>query len=116
MRSADCLRIVAILLFTFAPRIGHSGDTAGLITELLVSNDFPDRVLVRLTGSNTALPACSTANNRYVLDSSTNTGKQIYASLLSAVHTGTAVTLLGFDTCSLVSNSESLRALRINPP
>jgi hypothetical protein len=108
------LLLRAIALFWLSSPAAYCGDTTGTISELLLLNDYPDRIFVRVNGSNTALPPCSTASNRYVLDSSTNMGKQLYALLLAAKHADVPITVHGFNRCSLISNSEDLRGVRQN--
>jgi hypothetical protein len=101
--------VAALFCLSSYPAI--CGETAGIISGLLLLADYPDRVFVRVTGTNNSLPACSTVNNRYVLDTSTNTGRQLYALLLAAKHTNAPVTVVGFGTCNLVGNSEDLRGV-----
>src|SRR5262245_29884087 len=70
----------------------YCGDTSGTVMDILILSDIPDRLFVKVTGSNSHPLACSTQNNRYVVDTSTNTGKQIYAALLAARHASAVIT------------------------
>lgn len=109
------MKLRALLILTFlAAHPAYCGDTTGTITELLMLNDVPDRLFIRVTGSNNSLPSCSVQNNRYVLDTSTNTGKQLYAALLAAKYASATITIHGFGTCNLWGNSEDLRGLTQN--
>lgn len=99
--------IVAAFLLLL-PFSAYCGNSWGDVTEVLLLTSYGNLVFVKVSGSNASLPACSTAGNRYVLDTSTNTGKQIFAMLLAAKHAGATITLIGSGTCAQVSNSEDL--------
>jgi hypothetical protein len=90
------------------PFSAYCGNSVGDVTEVLVLAAYANLVFVKVSGSNASLPACSIASNRYVLDTSTNTGKQIFAMVLAAKHAGAAITLVGAGTCTQVFNSEDL--------
>lgn len=77
MKISVTFGAIVLLVAFAAPRPGYCGDTTGTITTLLMLNDVPDRLFINVTGSNTNPLPCNTQNNRYGLDTSTNTGKQI---------------------------------------
>jgi hypothetical protein len=90
------------------PIVGHAGNSWGTVSEMLILQAYQNLVFVKVTGPNAALPGCSNVGNRYVLDTTTNTGRQIAAALLAAKHAGAEITLIGGGTCNQVSNSEDL--------
>ena len=102
----------ALLLMSLAPQPAYCGDATGTITELIMLIDVPDRLLIRVSGANgSPAPCTGQSNPYYVFDTSTNMGKQIYAALLAAKHANAAITLHGFGTCNLRSNTEDLRGI-----
>src|SRR5688572_26684193 len=111
MRTKVSASLATMVALVGLWRPAFCGDTTGVITEFLLLSDIPDILFVRVTGTNSNPLSCSVLNNRYVLDTSTSTGKQIYTALLAAKHANVAITLHGLGNCNLYSNSETLRGI-----
>lgn len=101
----------ALALFVLsAPAAYAAGEATGTVTEILMLNDFPNVLFVKVSGAITGSPACN-SQNRFVVNTETNPGKQYYAWILAAKQSGATITLYGSNSCSLVFNSEDLRGL-----
>ena len=88
----------------------------GTISVLLIQSNSPDRLFVSYTGTDPNQATCG-VNGSKILDTSTSTGKGMYALLLSAHLTGASVTLYGTGACDLwpaPNGVETLRAVVLN--
>ena len=99
---------VALVAAVCLPLCAHGGNTSGTVTQIITGPANVNFVYVVTTGSNSALPACSTVGNRYVIDITSNAGKAAYAAVLAAKISNSAITLVGTGTCTLDSNSETV--------
>ena len=63
-----------------------------------------------LSGSESGKPACNTTN-RYVVDTNTQGGRSTMSVVLSAYLSGKTLTVLGFQTCTIWSDSEDMGSL-----
>jgi len=119
MKKLDCkkmLKKLVLLAAALVPLSAYCGDTVGTITVISTVtgvSGYENRAFIQMTGTNTALPACSTAGNMYVLDLTTNVGKAAYATILAAKMTNASVRVEGTGTCSLESSAETIRVIRL---
>jgi hypothetical protein len=66
-------------------------------------------VLVYTSGNRPSIPACGAGQpTRFALDGSTAQGKTQVAGLLAAYAAGKQVVIVGTDTCSVYSDSETI--------
>lgn len=108
MKKNLVIRSVSIAFAMAFSHVAEAGNTTGAIAllQLNVANNIA--LLTFATGTNSALPACSTAGNRYAVDISTNAGKAIYAGLLTAKMTNSNITAIGTNTCTNDPASENI--------
>lgn len=101
----------ALTLFVLsAPAAYAAGEATGTVTEILMLNDFPSVLFVKVSGAIVGSPACNN-QNRFVVSTETSPGKQYYAWILAAKQSGATITLYGSNSCNLVFNSEDLRGI-----
>lgn len=119
MKKLDCkkmLKKAVLLAAALMPLSAYCGDTVGTITVISSVAGVPgyeNWAFITMTGTNTALPACSTAGNMYVLDLTTNAGKAAYATILAAKMTNSSIRVEGTGTCSVHAASETVRVIRL---
>ncbi len=100
------------MLFSFSANATSTGATK--IQEILVGNDFGTKVFLELTDKPSTPTSCNT-NGRYtyVFDGSTELGKMMLSIALTAFAAQKDIVLGGNDICSLHSNVETLKSIRI---
>lgn len=84
------------------------------IKEILVGKDFSNRVFIVLEDKPSEPISCNTNSNyTYVFDGGTDLGKMYLSLALTAHSTQKEVVVDGDNTCSLYSNVETLRYIRL---
>lgn len=96
--------------FLLAAGAASAGEKTGRITSIHLAQQHVDKVFVQIEGAYTNEPGCSNQVSSwdFVLDISTSTGKAMYAQLMAAQYTQTPLQAVGFGTCLLHTNYETL--------
>jgi hypothetical protein len=90
-----------VLALSLMAEVAHAGMANGHINEIV---SYPSgSALINVNGSYTDAPACnvyvSAGYNRFNIDTTSATGRAVYATLLTAMHAGTGVFVGGDGTC-----------------
>lgn len=110
--SRKMMMKLVLLATALSPLSAYCGNTTGTVTQIMSGpTTNPNQVFVTTTGTNTALPACSTAGNRYVFTLQGDAAKAMYAAFLSAKLTNSTITLIGSGTCAIEATSENVNQL-----
>jgi hypothetical protein len=91
-------------------RASASDSGIGSITQVISNNS--GRVFVTQNGSRSTRPACA-VDPRWVINGSTETGKAMLASMLTAYATNRQILILGTGACADWGDSESIAAFYI---
>lgn len=101
-------RVLTVLLFSL-PLSAVAEQVTGKVTELWVNQ----KIWVRLHTMTSAANLSCNVTRRFVVDGTTDKGKNIYASLLAAKSTGDYVTIVGDGKCDVHSDSEGIAYIKI---
>lgn len=100
-------KLLLSALLAFASLGAFAAGTA-TTTVTGIAGDSSGYVFVYLTAAITGSPGCVTGNHYFVIDPSTQAGKNEMALLTTAMYSGKTVTANGTNTCSLSTGLESL--------
>jgi len=88
-----------------------AGNTAGTIGRLYVHNHNTN-VLFRMNSDDLNFSSCATTQ-RYVIDTSTEQGKNSYSAILAAKTTNQTVFIQGTEQCDISGTAETMQLLYI---
>ena len=95
---------VVIALVSFMSASAVAGDSSGKVTHLMA---YSGNVVMFAAGQHNNPPPCSTVGNHWALSLNSETGKAMYAMLLSAAAQGHTVNVFGENACSAWGDRES---------
>jgi hypothetical protein len=113
------LMIVGVALLGIAAVTAHAGEKQGRILSMMLAPEYPDRAFIKVEGTySPAEPSCSAGVSSwdFVLDTSTSTGKAMYALALAAQNAQSVVIVNGLGTCLLQTNYETVRYISEETP
>lgn len=103
--KTKCLLLLLVSLAGASlPNEGYAGTQVGKVTRLMPH--VQDIVIFDLDGTSSGRPACSTQSTQWALSLRTETGKAMYALLLSAHANGRAVRVQGTGACGAWGDRE----------
>lgn len=99
-------RIFVILMLVFSSNTiaGHA-DNGNIYNLHFMSNGV---VVFYSTGNRVNPPACATQANRFAINATTEGGKVQLSGLMTAQAQGKSITVIGNDSCSAYSDSETV--------
>src|SRR5688572_12712122 len=111
MRSLMFCSLAAVMTFATA----HAGQATGVVANVIV-RDSDGLTYVTLSTAPTGRPACA-ANTAYwmIPNESSETGKKMYALLLSAQLAGRPVEIVGKNTCVRWGDGEDILYVNLLP-
>ena len=90
-----------------------AGTQTGLVKDVYI-RDSDGLILVDLTGTASLKPGCALRSYWIVPNEKTDSGKRLYAMLLSAQLAGRSVTIKGKDTCTRWGDGEDIDSVTLN--
>lgn len=105
------LALTALLPLMFSLPSAWAGNSVGKVAELMIHQGD---VVIFTAGPHVSKPACSTSGDGWALSLANETGKAMYALLLSAQARGQLVSVNGTGSCSAWADREAPRYLYVN--
>lgn len=95
----------------------HAGSTSEntQIAQVAISKSYSGIVFVRVASTPTNRPACSSGYWHYILTLTNPGDREMYATLLAAMHSRASVNVYGLGSCNDYSAAETLTSLHSSP-
>jgi hypothetical protein len=107
--------VVAIVAATLAAANACAGEGIGTVSTLIV-RDTDGLVYVVLSSPPTGRPSCASATPYWMIpNENSETGKKLYALLLSAQLAGQVVQIVGKNVCTRWVDGEDIQYVQLNP-
>jgi hypothetical protein len=103
---------LALVLFLICVFNAYAGTTTGSVN-LVYVHGYNDTILFNMESTAPNYAACATTN-RYAVSTTSQQGKNILASILTAKTSGQTITVVGTDACTTHGDSEDISYLLVN--
>ena len=107
------LAVMLASLCAVAATPAIAGTQTGLVKDVYI-RDSDGLILVDVFGTATNHPACALQTYWIIPNETTDSGKRLYAMLLSAQLAGRSVTIQGKDTCTRWPDGEDIDVVGVN--
>ena len=97
--------VILFLLLVFTSHKSIAGESSGAVEFIMLQLDD---IVIFSVGEHAGKPECSAEGEEWALSLKTESGKAIYAALLSAAAQGKNVRVFGKNDCDVMSDRESL--------
>lgn len=105
MKACLALLLASVCFVAVSPAI--AGQQSGFVKDIYV-RDSDGLILVDLWGTASGHPTCALQTYWIIANESSETGKRLYAMLLTAEASGHPVTIIGKNTCNRWADGEDI--------